>query len=209
MTIEEYYENISGKNLLSLDDLPFEKWLPIKNFENYYVSNYGRVKVADRKNKRCLASKILKQYLTNKNYYYVMLSRNGKQFNKRVHILVAEAFKPLKDDYRKVVNHIIPVENGICLNFDDNLEWVTQKENKKISVMQGRSPCWMKGMKEGLCPFSKNVLQFSLDGIFIKEWSSIKEASRTLRIDSSGISKCCNGKINHCGGFKWIHSHKS
>lgn len=37
----------------------------------------------------------------------------------------------------------------------------------------------------------------------INTFDSIKEAATTLQIDSSTISKCCRGKLKHCGGFRW------
>lgn len=52
---------------------------------------------------------------------------------------------------------------------------------------------------------SKSVLQYSLDGIFIKEWKSAIQATKELNICGSHISSCCNGKRNQCGGFLWFH----
>ena len=42
---------------------------------------------------------------------------------------------------------------------------------------------------------SKSVLQFSLEGEFIKEYSSIKEASNETGLSESIIGKCCRGVI--------------
>lgn len=49
----------------------------------------------------------------------------------------------------------------------------------------------------------KKVLQFSLEGIFIKEWLCIKLAAKELGITRPHISSCCSGKRNSCGGFIW------
>lgn len=47
------------------------------------------------------------------------------------------------------------------------------------------------------------LIQYSLNGEFIKEWSSIKEAGETLKIARSNISFCLK-KENRCAhGFKW------
>ena len=45
--------------------------------------------------------------------------------------------------------------------------------------------------------------QYSMDGTFIRSWDSIKDASHSLLIDGSGISKVCKGKQKQSGGFKW------
>ena len=47
----------------------------------------------------------------------------------------------------------------------------------------------------------KNVLQYSLDGDFIKEWESITLAENSLKIN--GISQCISGKILTAGGYQW------
>lgn len=51
----------------------------------------------------------------------------------------------------------------------------------------------------------KPVVQFDLNGNYIKTWSSAKEAGETLGIASSGITGCCKGydKYITAGGFKW------
>ena len=52
---------------------------------------------------------------------------------------------------------------------------------------------------------NKKIIQYSIDGEFIKIWDGIRIAGRALNLDSSGLSKCCNGKYNSYGGFKWEH----
>lgn len=52
--------------------------------------------------------------------------------------------------------------------------------------------------------FSKAVLQYSLDGKFIREWSSAIEAARGLRMKiNAGIGEVCKGKKKTAGGFIW------
>jgi len=43
---DEYIKTILSN--LSLKDLPDEQWKPIEGFENYVISNYGRVKSLER-----------------------------------------------------------------------------------------------------------------------------------------------------------------
>ena len=55
----------------------------------------------------------------------------------------------------------------------------------------------------------KTVLQFSLDGEFIAKYSGVREACRLNGFKSnSGISQCCNGKINSYQGFIWKYEEK-
>lgn len=40
----------------------------------------------------------------------------------------------------------------------------------------------------------KKVYQFDMNGIYLNEYSGVREAGRILNIDYTGIVKCCNGK---------------
>ena len=57
---------------------------------------------------------------------YVSLYKNGKQYNKSVHSLVANAFVPGKFEGAEI-NHKDTNKENNCW---DNLEWVTRKENQ-------------------------------------------------------------------------------
>ena len=44
---------------------------------------------------------------------------------------------------------------------------------------------------------SKIVYQYDLDGIYIREYKSVREAGRVLNIYHSHILRCCNGLYKH------------
>lgn len=50
-------------------------------------------------------------------------------------------------------------------------------------------------------PKSRIVYQYDLDGNFIKEYRSVREAGKSLNIYHSHISRCCNGEYKHTQGF--------
>jgi group I intron endonuclease len=52
------------------------------------------------------------------------------------------------------------------------------------------------------------IYQFSKDGIYLREWLSIKEAGDSLKIDKSGIGQCCKGNLKTSGGFIWKYKQK-
>ena len=58
-----------------------------------------------------------------------------------------------------------------------------------------------KSRKQMALKLSKTVLQYSLDGKFIQEWSSTMEIERQLRINHTLISQNCLGKTKHCREF--------
>ena len=55
----------------------------------------------------------------------------------------------------------------------------------------------------------KSIIQYDLNGEFIKEWNSIKEASEMLKINRGDIGSCCqNKKYKTAGGFKWKYKNE-
>jgi hypothetical protein len=47
------------------------------------------------------------------------------------------------------------------------------------------------------------VKQYDLNGKFIKQWNSQREAGKILGICQNGIVRCCQKKRHTCGGFIW------
>lgn len=52
----------------------------------------------------------------------------------------------------------------------------------------------------------KKVLQYTLDGIFIKEYNSANQASNQTGICHSDICKCCRGDTPRAGKYQWKYS---
>ena len=50
---------------------------------------------------------------------------------------------------------------------------------------------------------TKSVIQYSLNGEFIKEWKSLTSIKNELGFDISAISRCCTGKQKFAYGFLW------
>jgi hypothetical protein len=50
---------------------------------------------------------------------------------------------------------------------------------------------------------SKPVLQYDLEGNFIKEWENSSRPEEALGIDASSILKNCKGRMKSSGGFIW------
>jgi predicted GIY-YIG superfamily endonuclease len=48
---------------------------------------------------------------------------------------------------------------------------------------------------------NQKIVQYNLSGEKIKEFSSLREATRCTGINHGNISKCCSGKYKHAGGF--------
>lgn len=160
-----------------------EVWKTIEEFKNYEVSNMGNVRNKDGKE--------LKKYC-NKYYYVTLYDANQDSFKVAVHRLVAKAFIP-NPLYLEVVNHKDENKLNNCV---DNLEWTSLLENVQYSSKKHPND-------ERYKQASKKVLQYSLEGDFIKEWDSLREASKTLHIHEGSISSCVRNKTKSSGGFQW------
>jgi hypothetical protein len=112
-----------------------ELWKDIRGYEGLYrVSNYGRIKSLGNDKKR--KEKILTSFINGVGYVLIKLSKEGKQYNHRLHRLVAEAFidNPLN---KPEVNHI---DGNKSNNNISNLEWSTRSENVQHSFNHNLKP---------------------------------------------------------------------
>ncbi len=50
---------------------------------------------------------------------------------------------------------------------------------------------------------SKPIIQLTLDGVFIREWSSARAATNEMGYKRTNINKCLKGKSKSSGGYKW------
>jgi len=80
----------------------------------------------------------------------------------------------------------------------DNIELITWKQNLKNESRDIKSGKLAHNGKPNI-PTS----QFDKNNNFIREWKSISEAAKELKIDISHISKVIRGERNFCGGFIW------
>ena len=112
---------------LTLDDLDGEIWRPIAGYENYQVSNYGRVKSFYNGKVKILKPAIKHVYLQ------VTLCKDCMHKLFSVHRLVALAFIP-NPEGKPQINH----RDGRKLNnYVENLEWVTGAENSQHAFATG------------------------------------------------------------------------
>ena len=177
-----------------------EIWKDILGYEGLYqVSNFGRVRSLDRIVKGCYNTiqikkgRILKPRKNIWGYLYVVLSKENRTKAFTIHRLVALHFIDNPNNY-PCVNH---KDEDKLNNNVDNLEFCSvlynntyNERHKKIAEKN------INGKK------SKPVLQYTLDGVFVKEWESTREAGRN-GYQQICISKCCRGINKQHKGFIW------
>lgn len=194
--------NSRADNLICrwFENLPDEVWKPIKGFEGLYeISNMGRVlsleRIARHKNMSGGTShipvlrRLLSQNKTKRGYIIILLSKNGKQYYRSLHRLVALHFC---EGYKRglVVNH---KDENPSNNRADNLEWCTQHYNQHYgtAIERAAKAQW------------KGVAQYDSNGNLIATYKSGKEASEKTGFHRACISDWCR-KAHPCkAGFVW------
>ena len=151
----------------------------------YEVSAAG-----DVRSLRSGTPRTMKQRLFAKGYMAVTIGAKPRL----VHRLVMLCFRGYSELH---VNH----KNGIKTdNRLENLEWATPAENNlhAFRVLK-RKPVAVRGAEH---PSSKQVGQYALNGVLLKEWDSAGEAGRNgFRRDK--VTAVCLGSRKSHAGFVW------
>ena len=165
-----------------------EIWKDIEGYEGLYqICTMGRVRSVRN-------NVILKSKIERNGYERVILSTNNIPKGYFIHRLVANAFIPNPDNLPQV-NH---KDENKANNRVDNLEWCDGKYNINYGTGTRRRQLANTNGK-----LSKPVLQYTLEGIFIKEWKSTMDVQRNLGFDHPNISRCCRGKYACAYGYIW------
>lgn len=136
----------------------------------YAVTSCGKVWSYRRK-------KFLTPRANRKGYLFVTLCKNYKMKNYNIHRLVAEAYIPNPGNLPQV-DHI---DNDKTHNYVNNLQWITNRDNVRKSR-------------------NKPILQFTLDGKFVREWECAADVGKEV---NSTIVNCLKGRYKTAYGFIW------
>ena len=162
-------------------------WRPIPGYEGiYWASNFGNIRSV-----KC----VLKPSKHRDGYLHVVLCVKGVRKTYQVHRLVALAFIPNPKKFPQI-NH--KDENRIN-NIKCNLEWCTSQYNNTYGRHYEKYVDSM--IRNG---HIRKIYQFTLDGKFVAEYNSIKDA--TEKTGFTNLSAACKGKYSNVGGFLWSTS---
>lgn len=177
-------ETMKNSSREYIEDLPNEIWKPILGYEEYFVSNMGRIK---KLAKRYQAYFLIKPNINVKSgRYYVKL----RDKNLSVSRLVAHAFV---DGYSETNNTVHHKDEDVTNNRANNLEWVSQSENNR------------KKSKNHNIAYSKTG-KFKLIRVDDKyEFKTIRAFAKFLGISETQASRYIHNESKHSHKIEIIY----
>ena len=163
-----------------------EDWVILERFPGHKISKDGRVY-------SILYRRTLAGSTKQDGRHYVTISDNkGKLISIAVYRLVALAYIPNPNNYRKV-NHL---DHDPSNDLVENLEWANHSRDAQHTY------------DEELNAAARPVIQISLEGKFIRRYRSLAEACRALKISRGALGNVLNGRNQTCAGFRWMYDEK-
>ena len=170
-----------------------EKFVEIKGYERYSVSNYGRV-INNQ------TGTTLSQRRASNGYLRVNLRKGNVKYEKpyvaSVHRLVAEAFIENPNNY-PAVNHIDANKENNCVS---NLEWCTFKHNSihAYEHIKGYPQKCAANLEKAQTACRKPI-KVSKGGALIGVFESETTAAKMLGINKKTIYNGLHGMTNRHG----------
>lgn len=169
-----------------------EMWKDVENTSGRYrISSTGKL-LKKAENGYVIVAPTIDRY----GYQYVDIKYDNRQKPKKVaiHRLVAIAF--ISNPYNLPIVHHID-ENKLN-NSVSNLFWCTHAQNHSFSL----------SARNGFMGRHRVIEQYTLNGEYIRTWSSFAEAYREIRPNkknaTSLISDCCFGKNGRKTAYGYI-----
>lgn len=197
-----------------------EKFKDIPGYEGLYqVSDCGTVRSL-----KYGKVKYLKNKKRHTGYEIIGLYRDGIVKHFLIHRLVYEAFVGgIPEGYE--IDHVNTVRDDnrlvnlrVVTSKENSNNYITAARNREAGKRRSQDQKWLETVREGIKRRSqdpkwrknkrkanaKPILQINKStGEIIRRWECARDIERELGINNSNISKCCLGKYQTAGGFKW------
>lgn len=169
-----------------LADMSEEHWKPIRNFSNYQVSNYGRV--------RNIKTGNMLHEIKNSHYRRVCLHNEFTDYHGKlvsIHRLVANAF--IENKYPSRLQYVNHIDEDKLNNRADNLEWCTAKYNYNWSKSAAIKGAELSAVQRGK---TKPIVVYNLYNQNAFLYTSTRSAERDLGLKSSNMAPVIQGRGN-------------
>lgn len=187
--------------MCEIESFENEVWRVIEGFDDYLISNKGRVKSLKYNKER-----ILKGIKDTDGYIQVCLYSDNKPYMRKIHRLVGYAFISNPDPNKLVqINHRDENPSNNCA---ENLEWCDVLYNltyndgaKRRAQTKKNSTSWKETMARVNAKKRKQVYQYTTDLELVNVFESTTSAAAANKFSQSAISACCLGKTKSCRGY--------
>lgn len=195
----------------SLEDIENEHWELIDGFENYAISDYGRVKSLERKiitnngGQKILPEIIMKLFFIkrfnkylNHHFYGIQCSLclNGQKYRKSITRLVYYHFVEKFDMEDR--NIIISFKDNDSLNLHfSNLEIVSAKDRRLKTYASNRA-------RNRKIDYLKPISQYTVQGDLVATFDTIYDAEKTISVGCESIQNVITKEFLTAGGFRWF-----
>lgn len=198
-TRENNHRRIYGKNIIyteidEINSLERKDWTPLETFWIQYFKFLG----FDIQNKKLEGGSGL-CFHSNESKTKISNSKLGNTY-------MLGRFPSIETRNKMSLSHtgrIHSVETRNKISLSNKGKIISQETKDKISLIkQNISQETREKMSQAKF---KSILQYDLEGNFIKEWLSITEALLSLNknIKSDVIGACCRKKLKTAYGYKW------
>lgn len=177
-----------------------EIWKDIKGFENYQISNFGRIKSKERMvSNSCRTyfkkEEILKTHVMKSGYLAIVLrDKEQKKRLLKIHRLIAENFISTPNRYTQV-NHIDGDKTNCAI---ENLEWRTPQQNTRHAMKNGLRRRYTGRNVQKIYQINSETKEIE------KVHETFADAARSIGNNSVGsIYGACLDKRDYRGYF-WI-----
>lgn len=200
------------------------------DFEKYIINKDGSI-ISKHWNKRLKDRKVTKKdYIANQ-----FVLKNGKKRWYLRHRVIwfyfnGEIPEGYEIDHINGIKNDNRLENLRCVTHTENMNNPITKEKLRTANTGEKNPMYgkklsekrrkqiseqnIKKWKEGVINKRKPIIQYTLDGKFVKEWKSATDCSKETDFRQSGIQYACNGghfdkkrnkwlNINQYKGYLW------
>jgi hypothetical protein len=138
-------------------------------------------------------NKIIRQYDLEGNL--IKIYNSSTQAKKETNI------KGISENATGYKNNMLKSAGGYVWIYEKHFTPKKLKDKLKIANSPKHHP--QHATDKRVSKMLKPIIQYTLNGDFVKEWGSIKEASIYYNIHSSNIGNCCRGTQNSSRGYIW------
>jgi hypothetical protein len=106
----------------------------------------------------------------------------------------------------------VDLKSGCLVNLTDGGDGVlNMSSNSELRMKLSKAAIGKKMSESAKKKMGDNqklpILQYDLQGNFVKEWNGVVDATKEVGKHSTNIIRCCQGKFKQAYGFIWKYKH--